>query len=150
MPATGVRAPARMLVAVRAMAPVAGRPPNSADAVLATPCATSSALERWRPPVMPSATTADSSDSTPAEEGDGQRRRQQLGGALERNVGKSNCGSAAGMLAEGRADGRHRQSDRQRASEPATTAIRKPGHCGRQRRSRRSAPCEPAPVRAAG
>ena len=35
MPATGVRAPERMLVAVRAIAPVAGRPPNSGDAMLA-------------------------------------------------------------------------------------------------------------------
>ena len=66
MPAIGERAPARMLVAVRAIAPVAGRPPNSAEPTLATPWATSSPLERWRPPVMPSATTADSSDSTPA------------------------------------------------------------------------------------
>ena len=31
IPATGVRAPERMLVAVRAIAPVAGRPPNSGD-----------------------------------------------------------------------------------------------------------------------
>ena len=31
MPATGVRAPDRMFVAVRAIAPVAGRPPTSGD-----------------------------------------------------------------------------------------------------------------------
>ena len=63
MPATGPRAPARTLVAVRAMVPVAQMPPNSAEPILATPCATSSQLERCRRPVMPSATTADSSDS---------------------------------------------------------------------------------------
>ncbi len=42
MPATGVCAPDRMLVAVRAMAPVAGSPPNSGETMLATPCANSS------------------------------------------------------------------------------------------------------------
>ena len=60
MPATGPRAPARTLVAVRAIVPVTQMPPNSAEAILATPCATSSQFERWRRPVMPSATTADS------------------------------------------------------------------------------------------
>ena len=63
MPATGVRPPLFTLVAVRAMAPVAGMPPNSGEATLATPWAISSMLERCRPPIMPSATTADSSDS---------------------------------------------------------------------------------------
>ena len=63
MPETGPCAPARTLVAVRAMVPVTQMPPNSAEAMLATPCATSSQLERCRRPVMPSATTADSSDS---------------------------------------------------------------------------------------
>ena len=46
MPATGPRAPERTLVAVRAMLPVTQKPPNSAEAMLATPCATSSQLER--------------------------------------------------------------------------------------------------------
>ncbi|MNC96164.1 hypothetical protein D3C83_134580 [compost metagenome] len=52
IPATGERAPERILVAVRAIAPVAGNPPKAADATLATPCATSSMLERWRRPVI--------------------------------------------------------------------------------------------------
>src|SRR2546430_2188925 len=64
IPAMGVRPPFRTLVAVRAMAPVAGIPPNSGDAMLAIPCATSSMFERWRPPIIPSATTAERSDST--------------------------------------------------------------------------------------
>lgn len=67
MPATGHRPPDRTLVAVRASAPVAGKPPKSAEAMLAAPCATSSQLERCRLPIMPSATTADSSNSTPAK-----------------------------------------------------------------------------------
>ena len=59
IPATGVRAPLLMLVAVRAIAPVAGMPPKSGDAMFAIPCATSSMLERCRPPIIPSATTAE-------------------------------------------------------------------------------------------
>ncbi len=45
IPATGVCAPERMLVAVRAIAPVAGSPPKSGDAMFATPCPTSSTFE---------------------------------------------------------------------------------------------------------
>ena len=63
MPATGVLAPERMLVAVRAMAPVAGRPPNSGEAMLAMPCANSSTFGLCRSPLIRSATTADISDS---------------------------------------------------------------------------------------
>jgi hypothetical protein len=48
------------------MAPVAGMPPNSGDTRLAMPCATSSTLELWRVPAMPSATTAESRLSTAA------------------------------------------------------------------------------------
>ena len=39
MPATGVRPPFLTLVAVRAIAPVAGMPPKRPDAMLAMPCA---------------------------------------------------------------------------------------------------------------
>src|SRR5260370_31007381 len=48
MPAIGVWAPARMLVAVRAMAPVAGRPPNNGDTIFATPWPNNSTLGVWR------------------------------------------------------------------------------------------------------
>ena len=50
-------------MAVRAMAPVAGRPPNSGETMLAMPCAISSTLGLCRSPLMRSATTADISDS---------------------------------------------------------------------------------------
>ena len=66
MPATGVLAPERILVAVRAMAPVTGMPPNRGLAILANPCATNSALELWRSPLMESATTAESRLSSAA------------------------------------------------------------------------------------
>ena len=48
----GVRAPARTLVAVRAMAPVAGSPPNSDEPRLAAPWASNSALGRCAPPII--------------------------------------------------------------------------------------------------
>ena len=64
MPATGVLAPDRILVAVRAMAPVAGSPPKSGDTMFATPCASSSTFELCRVPDMRSATIADISDGT--------------------------------------------------------------------------------------
>ncbi len=66
IPAMGVRPPASTLVAVRAIAPVAGSPPNSGEAMFAAPCASSSALERCVLPIIRSATTADSRDSIPA------------------------------------------------------------------------------------
>ncbi len=46
MPAMGVRPPAFTFAAVRAMAPVAGMPPKSTDAMLPMPWATSSSLAR--------------------------------------------------------------------------------------------------------
>ncbi len=67
MPATGVRPPLFTLAAVRAMAPVAGMPPNSTDATLPTPWATSSMFARWCELIMESATTHESSDSMAAK-----------------------------------------------------------------------------------
>jgi hypothetical protein len=63
MPATGVRPPLLMLVAVRASAPVAGMPPKNGTTMLAMPCAISSWLASCLSPVRLSATTAHSSDS---------------------------------------------------------------------------------------
>jgi len=56
-----------MFAAVRAIAPVAGIPPNSADATFPAPCAASSMLERWFPLIIPSATTHERSDSIAAK-----------------------------------------------------------------------------------
>ena len=66
MPATGVRPPFFTFAAVRAIAPVAGIPPKNAEPIFAAPCATSSIFERCFEPIIPSATTQDSSDSTAA------------------------------------------------------------------------------------
>ena len=46
IPAIGVRPPFLTLAAVRAIAPVAGMPPNQADIIFPTPCPTNSAFER--------------------------------------------------------------------------------------------------------
>jgi hypothetical protein len=62
-PATGVWAPERIFVAVRAIAPAAGSPPNSGESMLATPWARSSTFGLCLSPVMRSDTTADISDS---------------------------------------------------------------------------------------
>ena len=56
------RAPARMLAAVRASAPVAAIPPKNGATTLPMPCPISSASGSCLVPVMPSATTAHSSD----------------------------------------------------------------------------------------
>jgi len=63
MPATGAIARTATNVKNGGRTPVAGIPPNNGAAMLATPWATSSMLERCRPPIMPSATTAESNDS---------------------------------------------------------------------------------------
>ena len=63
MPATGLLAPERILVAVLAIAPVAGNPPNRGDAIFATPCAINSTFGLCLSPLMRSETTADISDS---------------------------------------------------------------------------------------
>jgi len=61
--ANGDRAPDRMLVAVRASAPVAAMPPKNGATMFPIPSATSSELGSCLVSVTPSATTADSSDS---------------------------------------------------------------------------------------
>ena len=66
IPATGVLPPFLILVAVLAIAPVAGIPPNNGAITLAAPCAISSMLLLCFPPIIPSDTTADNNDSIAA------------------------------------------------------------------------------------
>ena len=85
------------LVAVRAMVPVTQIPPNRAEAMLATPCATSSQLERWRRPVMLSATTAESRHSIPPSSAN---ERADGSSATTRSTeisGRRGSGSPSGM-----------------------------------------------------
>ena len=97
MPATGVRPPFLTFVAVRAIAPVAGIPPNSGDAMFATPCATSSMLERCRPPIMPSDTTAERSDSTAPSRAIVNAGPMSAGSCASVMAGSAGRGSAALM-----------------------------------------------------
>ena len=79
MPATGLVAPARRLVTVRAIVPVAGMPPKNGVTTLAMPCAISSWFGSWRGWVdKPSATRAQSSDSTAPSRAMRHRRHEQL------------------------------------------------------------------------
>ena len=63
IPEIGVRPPIFTLVAVLAIAPVAGIPPKKGVTILATPCAISSVLDLWFPSIILSETTAESKDS---------------------------------------------------------------------------------------
>ena len=66
IPATGVRPPFLILAAVLAIAPVAGIPPNRAEAIFPSPCATNSVSERCLPLIILAATTQDKRDSMAA------------------------------------------------------------------------------------
>ena len=59
-------APFLILAAVLAIAPVAGIPPNRAEAIFPSPCATNSVSERCLPLIILSATTQDKRDSMAA------------------------------------------------------------------------------------
>ena len=94
MPAMGVRPPAFTFAAVRAIAPVAGMPPNNTDAMLPTPCATSSVLARWCALIMESATTQDSSDSMAAKMAIVAPFASWLRNSSKSSCGRWNSGSA--------------------------------------------------------
>src|SRR5699024_6934883 len=64
-PENGLTAPLFILVALRAIARVAGIPPKRGVTIFAIPCPISSRSELCLLPVIPSETTADSRDSIP-------------------------------------------------------------------------------------
>ncbi len=55
-----------IFVAVLAIAPVAGIPPKSGEKIFAVPCAINSIFDLCLPPIIPSPTTAERSDSIAA------------------------------------------------------------------------------------
>src|SRR4051812_18220860 len=97
MPATGDVAPDRMFVAVRAIAPVAGIPPNIGTTTLATPCASSSTSGLCRSPPMLSATTADNKLSIAASIATVQAEGSSGRIKSTRNSGIEIAGSPVGM-----------------------------------------------------
>ena len=121
-PATGEVAPARTLVTVRAIVPVAGMPPKNGTTKLATPCAISSWFGSWRgKPDSWSATRAHSSDSTAPSSAIVMRRRdQQLAPWPSEKSGSAKLGQALRNAAEARADGFHRQAA---AARPAAVSV---------------------------
>ena len=134
MPDTGPCAPERTLVAVRAMVPVTHSPPNSAEAILAIPCATSSQLERCRRPVMLSATTADSrlsmEPSSANEKASGNNCRisaQDAGGSAGAGKPRGMPPKREPMVSTGRCSGNA-------STEASNTASSRFGQCGRNRR----------------
>ena len=135
MPDTGLLAPARTLVAVRAIAPVTGMPPNMTEAILAVPCATNSQFERCRRPVMPSATTAESSDSIAPS-----KAMARASGRSSRILARSKTGSVGAGRLCGTPPNLEPMVATSRPSSPvnaahSATAINMPGHAGRKRRT---------------
>ena len=122
MPETGPMAPERTFVAVRAIVPVAQSPPKAALAALAIPCATSSQFERWRRPVMASATTAERSDDA-AEERQRQRVRQHRDDALDAHLRQRRNRQRVGDAAEAGADGLDFSPKRWAATEASATEM---------------------------
>jgi len=116
------------------MVPVTQMPPNSAEPMLAKPCATSSQLERWLRPVMPSATTAESSDSIAPS-----KAKATASGSTAIIFSSDSGGSCGSGSVRGNspnwlpmvATGRCKSAD---AIVTTPTAIRMPGHVGRMRR----------------
>src|SRR5260370_39025524 len=96
MPATGDCAPERMLVAVRAMAPVAGSPPNMGETMLATPWPMSSTLGLWRSLLIWSEASADTSDSIAPRKATGKAGAGKAGDTAGAERGVFETGQAAG------------------------------------------------------
>ena len=96
MPAIGDLPPFLTFVAVRAMAPVTGKPPKRGVIIFAAPWAISSIFDLCRLPIMPSATTAESSASIAPS------RAMVVAGMMScRIVAKSKKGSDGGGIIDG-------------------------------------------------
>src|SRR5699024_7385405 len=93
-PDQGLTAPLLMFVAVRAIAPVAGIPPNKGVMILAKPCPNNSLFDRCCFPVMPSATTAESKDSIPPSMAITKAGCQRYSSLSNVNSGKLKIGKA--------------------------------------------------------
>ena len=90
--------------------------------MLATPCATSSTLDLWRLPIMPSATTAESSDSIPARRATVTAGEKSSRMPLERHGGQPGRRDGSPDLAEAGADRLDRQAQG-RHERPRPTRI---------------------------
>ena len=139
MPETGPRAPARMLVAVRAMVPVTQMPPNIAEPMLAD--ALRDELAIGAVPAPGHAVGDDGRqqrlDSAEQREGEG-IRQNGLRFWRARIAGSAGDGSVRGMPPNRDADGRDRRgrsTAQQRRDARRRSAC--PGQAGRTRAGRR-------------
>ena len=105
IPATGVCAPERMLVAVRAMAPVAGSPPKRGDMMLAMPWPTSSTLGLCFVAAHAVGNHGGHQRFNRAEHGDRDRGRDQRPQQIKAKLRNFDCRKAGGNAAEARPDG---------------------------------------------
>ena len=135
MPEIGPCAPARTFVTVRAMVPVTVIPPNRPEATLATPWATSSQLERWRRPVMLSATTADSSDSIAPNSANASASGSIVTRKSSETCGSDGSGKVRGMPPNLEPIVSTGNCSSTAAPDANTTAISMPGQWGRHRRT---------------
>ena len=139
MPETGPRAPARTLVAVRAMVPVTQMPPNKAEAILAAPAPPA---RNWSGGVGRSCCRRP-------------RRRAATRWRPAARMDKASGSTACTLSSENQADAAPAASAECRRSacrwsraadaaaptiEASPTAIRKPGQPGRKRRTAMMAP----------
>ena len=131
MPEKGVFAPDLMLVAVRAIAPVAGMPPKRTEPRLAVPWAISSVLDLWVRPVIPSATTALSSDSIAASRAMVRASGTRLLISSKSKTGRDGLGRVLGMPPKRDSIVSTGSPKRETAAAPAITATIGPGTLGK-------------------
>jgi hypothetical protein len=122
------------------MAPVTQMPPKSAEPILAKPCATNSQLERCRLPFIPSATTADSSDSIAPSSAKLTASGSTAIASSGVNAGRAGTGKVRGIPPKRVPSVSTGRPNKAAASEARHTAISMPGHDGRQRLSAAIAP----------
>jgi hypothetical protein len=113
IPATGDCAPERMLVAVRAIAPVAGSPPKSGEAIFATPCPINSTLGLCRSLLMRSETTADMSDSIAPEQRHGHSGSEQAVNQIRMKLRNGQVRQATRDTAEARTNSLDRKLEKE-------------------------------------
>jgi hypothetical protein len=97
MPAIGVRPPVLTLVVVRAMAPVAAKPPKSGAAMLARPLGDQFLVGVVAVIDLAVGDTCREQRLDGAEQGDGDGRRDQFAEIVNRQAGEPKLGSSCGM-----------------------------------------------------
>ena len=124
------------MVAVRAMAPVAGRPPNIGETMLAIPWPMSSTLGLWRSLLMRSETTADISDSIAPSIATVNAGPSSPCTRPACNCGKRKVRQPAGNAAKARADGFDRQLEQERGQRGSQHGHNRARECGWKSRGR--------------